>query len=67
MCEVGPWLTDNVFDENNLYNVVLIMLGQHCRGMFLVNVVQIRHRQHCTKRLLVQCWPRVYRHVFAGK
>ena len=28
-CYVGPWLTDNFYEENNLYNVVLTMLGQH--------------------------------------
>ena len=34
---VGPWLTDNFNEENNLYNVVLTMMGQHC--ICLVNVV----------------------------
>ena len=27
----------------------------------------IRLKEHCTKALLVQCWPRAHRHVFAGK
>ena len=27
------WLTDNCYEENNWYNVVLIMLGQHCIGV----------------------------------
>ena len=30
LCNVGPWQTDNFYDENNLYNVVSTMLGQHC-------------------------------------
>ena len=29
---VGSWLTDNIYEENNLYNVVLTILGQHCIG-----------------------------------
>ena len=29
-CNVGPWLTDNFYEENNLYNVVSTILGQHC-------------------------------------
>ena len=27
----------------------------------------MRLRQHSTKKLLVQCWPKAYRHVFARK
>ena len=30
---VGPWLTDNFYEENNLYNVVSTILGQHCIGI----------------------------------
>ena len=30
---VGPWLTDNLSYQNNLYNVVSIKLGQHCLGI----------------------------------
>ena len=33
LCNVGPWLTDNFYEENNLYNVVSTMLGQHCIGI----------------------------------
>ena len=33
LCNVGPWQTDNVYEENNLYNVVSTMLGQHCIKM----------------------------------
>ena len=29
----GPWVTDNFYEENNLRNVVLTMLGQHCIGI----------------------------------
>ena len=31
-CNVDPWLTDNFYEENNLYNVST-MLGQHCIGI----------------------------------
>ena len=27
---VGPWQTDNIYEEDNLCNVVSTMLGQHC-------------------------------------
>ena len=30
LCNVSTWLTDNFYEENNLYNVVSTMLGQHC-------------------------------------
>ena len=30
LSNVGPWLTDNVYYENNLCNVVSTILGQHC-------------------------------------
>ena len=33
LCNVGPWLTDNLSYQNNLYNVVSIKLGQHCLGI----------------------------------
>ena len=39
LCNVDPWLTDNVYEKNNLYNTVLTILGHfiHC----LVNVVNV--------------------------
>ena len=30
LCNVGPWQTDNIYEEDNLCNVVSTMLGQHC-------------------------------------
>ena len=30
MFNVGPWLTDNFCEKNNLCKIVLTMLGQHC-------------------------------------
>ena len=33
LCNVGPWLTDNFYEENNLYNIVSTRLGQHCIGI----------------------------------
>ena len=29
-CAIGSWLADNFYEENNLYSVVPIMLGQQC-------------------------------------
>ena len=31
---VGLWLSDNSYEVNNLCNVALTMLGQHCLGIF---------------------------------
>ena len=36
---------------------------EHC----LVIVAQVRLRQYYTRKLLVQCWTRAYRHTFTGK
>ena len=66
LCKNGPWLTDNFYEGNNLYNVVSIM-GQHCRGILSSQCCQMRSRQHCTRKSLAQCWPRVHRYTFAGK
>ena len=33
LCNVGPWLTENIYEESKLYNVVSTMLGQHCIGI----------------------------------
>ena len=33
LCNVGPWLTDNFYKKNNLYNVVLTILRSHCIGI----------------------------------
>ena len=33
LCNGGPWLTDTFYEVNKLYNVVSIMLGQHCIGI----------------------------------
>ena len=48
------------------------MLCQQCwsntaQEYCLVNVAQIRLGQHYTRNLVVQCWPKVYRHVFTRK
>ena len=50
---VGLWLTDNFYEENKLYNVVSTMLGHIAQEYCLVIVVQIRLREHCTRKLLV--------------
>ena len=129
---VGPWLTDNFYEENNLHNVVSTILGQHCIGISyapccpntsettlhrkttfvilalsaqtcycrkiayamlswsawtniaqtnylcnaeqclptvhsLVNVFQIRLRQLCTRKLLMQSWHRAHSYIFTEK
>ena len=33
----------------------------------LVNVIQIRLIQHCTRKLLAQCWLKAHRYTFIGK
>ena len=33
----------------------------------LVNAFQIRLRQHCTRKLLVQSWSRAHKYTFSGK
>ena len=77
LCIVAPWLTNNkrvvmFLQENNLRNVVLVCLSQHCTKQLpaqywptfhsLVNVVQI-----CYATVLVQFWSRAHRYAFAGK
>ena len=59
---VGSWLRYNFYEEDNLYNIVSTML-EYCP----VNVVQICSRQHCTRKLLVQCQPKAHRYTFAEK
>ena len=41
LCNVDPWLTDNVYEENNLYNSVITILEQHFIHC-LVNIVIVR-------------------------
>ena len=42
--------------------------GQHCIEIYrMANVVQIRLKQHGTRKLLAQYWSGAYRHVFAEK
>ena len=33
LCNVGPWLTENFYEKNNLYNAVPTMLVQHRIGI----------------------------------
>ena len=53
-------------DLFSLCKVVPGALRHHCRRFFLWNL-QINLMQHCTRKLLVQCQPRAYKHRFAGK
>ena len=36
LCNVCPWLTDNFYEENNLYNVASTMLVQYCIGILSI-------------------------------
>ena len=53
----------NVYDEDNLYNAVSIMLEQHC--------IRILFSQCCPNTsettLHKKCWLKTHRHTFAGK
>ena len=67
LCNVHPWLTDNFCEENNLRNVVLTMLGQHCIGIFSSQCCPNTSQTTLHKKIFLQCWPRTHRHVFVGK
>ena len=45
----------NIAQENILFNVVLIKLGQHCTGKHLVQSCPRASRQHSTQKILLQC------------
>ena len=55
---VGPLLTDNFYEENNLYNVVSTFLGQHCIGILssqcCPNTYEITLHKKITCTMLVQ-------------
>ena len=63
MWNVGLWLRYNVYEEDNLYNVVSTMLEQHC--------VRILFSQCCPNTsettLHKKCWLKMHRYTFAGK
>ena len=44
LCNVVPWLTDSLYEENNLYNVISTMLGQHYTKKILVQCWSRFHR-----------------------
>ena len=58
LCNVGPWLTDNFYEENNLYNVVSTMLEQHCieilSSQYCPNTSEIILHKEITCAMLVQ-------------
>ena len=64
-CNVDPWLTDNFYEENNLYNVST-MLGQHCIGILSSQYCPNTSETTLHKKT-VQCQLRTHRHVFVGK
>ena len=58
LCNVGPWQTDNFYEENNLYNVVSTMLVQHCIGILSIqccpNMSERTLHKKITSAMLVQ-------------
>ena len=59
-CNVGPQSANNFAEENNL-QFWLDLSGPTWHTMSL------SLRQHCTIKLLAQCWHRALRYTFAGK
>ena len=58
--------------EPTLHNkITFVMLAHspqtnlHIKRIY--NFVWIYLGQHCTRKLLVQCWPRAHRYTFSGK
>ena len=49
MWNVGLWLRYNVYEEDNLCNVVSTMLKQHYVRILFSQCCEIRLRQHCTR------------------
>ena len=45
LCNVGPWLTDNFYEENNLYNVGLTGLVQP-----QVTKMELKAKYHASKK-----------------
>ena len=58
LCNVGPWQTDNFYEENNLYNVVSTMLGQHwieiLSSQYCQNTSEITLHKDITCAMLAQ-------------
>ena len=67
---VHPWLRDNSYEKDNLYNVVSTMLG-HCIGILSCQYLPIMPETTLHKKLLWQCLPRARRYIclysIAGK
>ena len=58
---------DNIAQKQILFNVVLILLGQHCTGKYFVQCYPRGSRQHCTGKYPGQCCSRVSRQHCTGK
>ena len=58
LCNVGSWQTDNFYEENNLYNIVSIMMGQHCieilSSQYCPNTSEITLHKEITCAMLAQ-------------
>ena len=55
---VGPWLADNYYEEKNLCNVVLTLLGQLCIALVTSKCCLNTSKTTLYKNLFVQCWPK---------
>lgn len=42
LCNTGPERTDRFLQENNLRNIALICLGQHCTKQYPLNADDVR-------------------------
>ena len=64
-------LSDNIAQGFYMCNAVPRLLRQHWTGFFHVHRCLEPQGNHCIGylpvQLLVQCWPRAQRHIFAGK
>ena len=64
---VRPWLTDNVYEESNLCNVVLTILWQHWIGILSSQCCLNTSKTTLRKKHYLCNVDQVHRHVFEGK
>ena len=55
LCSVALDGPDNNVQEKNLFNVVLILLRQHCTGQNTMQCCLRGSKQHCTGKILCKC------------
>ena len=55
LCNVAQEVPDNIAHGKILFNIVVILLGQHCTGKNPVQCCPRDSRQHCIGKNPVQC------------